>query len=212
MRMGQEAVRQNNSQVHTMKQLSVCCGLSRKSSPQAQGMVRLLPAAGSRRTECVLVGVTLRTSYSFGRSIIMRWWERAKRSSWGQLGEVAHWREALEGWTLSSAPSPPSPCSTAIPRQAALPASYGCHFPPQLRLILRSILLNKSQNRFLGIQDNGGPVATGNDLAFETVLGMILCPITGRVPGQVTLNGLAAITPNCKPGLSAPWSSGHLGH
>lgn len=116
MRTGQEAVRQNNSQVHTMKQLSVCCGLSQKSSPQAHGVVWLLPAAGPRRTECVLVGVTLRTSYSFGRSIIMRRWERAKRSRWGQLGEVAHWREALEGWSLSSAPSSPSPCSTAIPR------------------------------------------------------------------------------------------------
>lgn len=30
MRMGQEVIRQNNSQVHITKQLSICCGLSRK--------------------------------------------------------------------------------------------------------------------------------------------------------------------------------------
>lgn len=70
MRMGQETVGQNNSQGHITKQLSICCGLSRKSSPQAHGVVRLLPAGGPRRTERILVGVTLRTSYYFGRSII----------------------------------------------------------------------------------------------------------------------------------------------
>lgn len=56
----------------------------------------------------------------------MRQWEMAKWSRWGQLGEVAHWREALEGWTLSSAPSSPSPCSHLLPMAVT--------FPPQLRL------------------------------------------------------------------------------
>ena len=30
MRMGHEVIRQNNSHVHILKQLSICCGLSRK--------------------------------------------------------------------------------------------------------------------------------------------------------------------------------------
>lgn len=51
-------------------------------------------------------------------------------------------------------------------------------------------------------------VAAGNDMALETqALGMIFCLNQGREPVQVTLNDHAALTPNCKPDLSAPPSS-----
>lgn len=47
MRMGQESIRESNSQVHMMRWLNICSGLNMKSPPQACVLDRLFPTGGS---------------------------------------------------------------------------------------------------------------------------------------------------------------------